>query len=127
MFEQGNWDLDFFGNCSNIIPMPTRCTLIKLKPGSLPKVRDWAEHLKINHAEVLKTLEQEGVTVESAFLYHAADADYLVYYMRCEDFEKSVSAFKKSEYAIDAYHKKFKEEAWESRTQLELLLDASRS
>ena len=44
------------------------CHRIKLKPGSMPRVREWARELSGRRAEVLATLADEGVHVESLFL-----------------------------------------------------------
>jgi hypothetical protein len=73
--------------------------------------------------EVLATLQDEGVTVESAFLERAADGDYLIYYMRAADRQRAAGAAALSAHPIDQYHQSFKREAWEGPTTLELLVD----
>ncbi len=69
--------------------MPTQviCKRIRLKPGSLPRVYEWAATLTQRRDEALATLKDQGVVVESAFLERAADGDFLVYYMRADDLE----------------------------------------
>ena len=105
--------------------MPTQviCKRIRLKPGSLPRVYEWARTLTARRDEALATLENEGVTVESAFLERAADGDYLVYYMRAHDLQQASGAAAQSTHPIDQYHQSFKRETWEERTTLELLVD----
>jgi hypothetical protein len=46
--------------------------------------------------------------------------------MKAESFEKSKEAAANSMHEIDTYHKEFKRDTWDSRTQLELLLDLDR-
>jgi hypothetical protein len=46
----------------------TVCVRVRLKPGSLSRVRAWAAELTARREEVLATLRDEGVVVESAFL-----------------------------------------------------------
>ena len=46
----------------------TRCLKIKLKPGSMERVKDWAAEIKRRKDEAMVTLEAEGVIVESVFL-----------------------------------------------------------
>jgi uncharacterized protein DUF6176 len=100
------------------------CKRIKLKPGSLALVREWAQTLNHDRRdEALATLRDEGVTVESAFLDHAEDGDYLVAYMRSPNLDQAVGAAATSRHSIDAYHQEFKKATWESRRVLETLVD----
>ena len=48
--------------------METVCVKVKLKPGSLGQVHEWASELRSRADEVLATLREEGVAVESVFL-----------------------------------------------------------
>ena len=54
------------------------CNRIKLKPGTIARAREWAAYVNDHRADALATLHDEGVTVESAFIEHAADGDYLM-------------------------------------------------
>lgn len=103
--------------------METRCARIKLKPGSLDDVRAWAAELNARRDEVIATLRDEGVAVESAFLERTPEGDFLVYYMRVRSHEQARAAFERSQHAIDAYHAAFKQRTWESSENLELLID----
>ena len=54
--------------------------LIKLKPGSRPRVREWAETMNARKSEALRTLRSEGVELETWFLLSVDSDDYLVCY-----------------------------------------------
>jgi hypothetical protein len=99
------------------------CRRIKLKPGSLPKVREWVQVIHDRQQEAFATLKDEGVFIESAFLDHASDGDYLIYYLRAESLSKASAVVAQSQHDIDRYHRQFQQETWESGTTLELLID----
>ncbi len=40
------------------------CARIRLKPDSLPLVREWAAYIAAHREEALRTLEAEGVVIE---------------------------------------------------------------
>ena len=103
--------------------MTVKCHLIKLKPGSLDRVREWASEINARREEALQTLSDEGVTIESVFFMQNSDGDFLVYYMRAKDFEHAKQVVEKSVHSIDAYHQKFKKDTWESGKPLETLID----
>ncbi len=92
---------------------------VRLEPGSLPRVREWAAELNARRDEVLATLRDEGVRVESVFL----DGETLVYYLKADSIDKARAVYAGSQHAIDAYHQRFKDETFAERTQLELLVD----
>jgi hypothetical protein len=100
---------------------------MRLKPGSLTRVRAWAAELSKRSDEVMVTLRDETVRVESAFLECSDAGDFLVYYMRTEDEEQSRKAVRSSPHAIDAYHRDFMNAVVTERTSLELLVDFDRS
>jgi hypothetical protein len=104
----------------------TRCWKIKLKSGSLDRVREWARTLNERRAEAIETLRDETVVIESVFLDRTTDGDYLIAIMKAESFEKSAEAAKKSVHAIDEYHRRAMQEVREERTELELLVDLDR-
>jgi Family of unknown function (DUF6176) len=98
----------------------TVCVRVRLEPGSLPRVRVWAAELNARRDEVLATLRDEGVRVESVFL----DGETLVYYLKADSIDKARDAYAGSQHAIDAYHQRFKDETFAERTELELLVDS---
>jgi L-rhamnose mutarotase len=97
----------------------TVCVRVRLEPGSLPRVREWAAELNARRDEVLATLRDEGVRVESVFL----DGETLVYYLKADSVDKARDVYAGSQHPIDAYHQRFKDETFAERTQLELLVD----
>lgn len=99
------------------------CARVRLKPGSMSQVREWALHLSEHREEALATLQAEGVTLESVFLDSSEAGDFLVYYMRSESQEKAADVAARSVEAIDIYHRQFKKDTWASVDRLELLLD----
>ena len=93
----------------------------------MDRVREWATTLgESRRAEALATLADESVVLEAAFLDHTAEGDFLIYIMKAESFDKAKQVAAKSVHEIDAYHKAFKRDTWDSRTELELLLDLDR-
>jgi uncharacterized protein DUF6176 len=97
----------------------TVCVRVRLRPGSLARVLDWAAELNARRDEVVATLRDEGVRIESVFL----DGDTLVYYMRADSIERAREVYARSTHAIDAYHQRFKDETFDEQTPLELLVD----
>jgi hypothetical protein len=97
----------------------TLCVRVRLEPGSLPRVREWAAELNARRDEVTATLRDEGVRVESVFL----DGETLVYFLKADSIERAREVYARSRHAIDAYHQRFKDETFAARTELELLID----
>jgi hypothetical protein len=97
----------------------TVCVRVRLEPGSLPRVREWAAELNARRSEVLATLQDEGVRIESVFL----DGETLVYYLKADSIDQARDVYSRSNHAIDAYHQRFKDETFAEQTQLELLID----
>ena len=92
---------------------------VRLEPGSLPRVREWAAELNARRDEVMATLRDEGIRVESVFL----DGETLVYYLKADDLDQAREVYARSQHAIDVYHQRFKDETFAEQTQLELLVD----
>ncbi len=103
--------------------METVCAKVRLKPGSLDRVREWATELRTRSDEVLATLRDEGVVIESVFLDSDEQGDFLVYYMKARSLEGAHAVVQSSSHAIDSYHQQFKVDTWQSQTPLELLVD----
>jgi hypothetical protein len=99
------------------------CVKIKIKEGKLPKVYEWKEYPNNNAEEVIQSLRQEGVFIESVFLDKQGDDHYLIYYMKLKDHEIAKAAFNQSKLNVDKYHAQFKMEVFESGHELELLID----
>lgn len=99
--------------------METVCVKVRLKPGSLPRVQAWAAELNTRRDEVMATLRDEDVVIESVFL----DGDELVYYLKARDVAHAQAVYARSQHAIDEYHRRFKDETFGERRTLELLVD----
>ncbi len=106
--------------------METGCVKIRLRPGSLERVREWAAEINGRPEEVLATLRDEGVVVESVFLDSNEDGDFLIYYMRAESLEGAMETYRKSTHAIDEYHQRFQRDTFGKWETLELLIDFDR-
>jgi len=106
--------------------METRAHRIKLKPGSLDRVLQWAAEVTSRREEALVTLRDETVVLECFFLEQEAGADYLICIMTAEDFQQSQAAVEHSLHSIDAYHQQFKRDTWDSGNRLQLLVDLNR-
>lgn len=100
---------------------------MRLKPGSLPRVREWAAELTRRRDEVMATLRDETARIETVFLESNADGDFLVYYMRVDDADANRRAVERSTHAIDVYHRSMMQEVVESRHLLEPLVDFDRT
>ena len=101
----------------------TRCMKIKLKSGSLERVKEWVLELNQRKDEVIQTLDAEGVVIESVFLDSTEQGDYLIYYMKAESFERAHKVAQESRYEIDVYHRIFKQATFETSRALDLLVD----
>jgi hypothetical protein len=106
--------------------MEIRAFRAKVKPDAIERVRAWAAEIKRRRQEAMETLRAETVLLESCFLEHAADGDYMVGIMIAQDFERASAVAASSTHAIDAYHKQFKRESLEPGETLELLVDLNR-
>lgn len=104
-----------------------RCAKIKLKPGSVERVREWAHTLQVTRrAEALETLRAETVILESYYLDRTPQGDYLIAFMLAQNFEDARRAVEASTQDIDRYHQAFKEEVWDSLRPLEPLVELER-
>ncbi len=64
--------------------MRTICIRTKIDPEFLDEVRQWFNTLKDRLNETMKTLADEKVLVESAFLDKHDNDVYLIYYLKAE-------------------------------------------
>ena len=86
--------------------------LIKLKPGSSERVREWATTMNARKAEAEATLRDEHVDIESWFSITLDGEDYLICYMRAESLEEAQKIAARSSHPIDAIHQQFKVDTW---------------
>ena len=78
--------------------------LIKLKANAAQSVDDWQKRLSSSMDEVISSLKNEGVEIESWFRITIDDNNYLLWYMRAESVERAVNIFQNSTAAIDKFH-----------------------
>ncbi len=107
--------------------LETRCHKIKLKPGSIERVREWAQTISRRRDEALATLRDETIVIESAFLDRSEHGDFLIVYTKAESFARAAGAVRQSVHAIDEYHRQFKRATWDANEKLELLFDLDRT
>jgi Family of unknown function (DUF6176) len=103
--------------------METICIRTKLKNGSLGDVRKWFQTLRERQSEVLESLKNEGVIIESAFLDQQGNDCYLIYYMKAKSLAYAREVAMKSTLSIDKYHKESFKKFCEDRIELEQLID----
>lgn len=103
--------------------METICIRTKIKHNSIKEVRRWFQTLQEKSDEVLVSLKDEGVIIESVFLDEQDSDYYLIYYMKAKDLKHAHEVAIKSTLDIDKYHKKCFKELCEERKVLETLLD----
>ncbi len=106
--------------------METICISTKLKKGSLEDVRKWFQTLRERPDEVLQSLKDEGVIIESAFLDKQGNDYFLIYYLKAENLAQAREVAMKSTLSIDKYHKECSKKFCENRKELELLIDFHR-
>jgi hypothetical protein len=78
--------------------------LIKLKPGSDSKVKEWHQTMTDRLDEALATLTHEGIEIESWFRVSIKGDDYLLWYMRGESIAKAFELAQTFKHPIDKYH-----------------------
>jgi hypothetical protein len=93
----------------------------------MPRVRAWAAEVTRRREEVMATLRDETVRIESAFLDSSEAGDFLVYYLRADDLDRCNEAARTSTHPIDAYHREAMAAVTESGRELEMLVDFDRS
>lgn len=106
--------------------METICIRTRLKKGSLDDVRKWFSTLRKKSNEVLQSLEEEGVVIESAFLDKQGEDYYLIYYMKAKSLHHAREVGKRSTLPIDKYHRDCFRKFCEERIELEALIDFHR-
>ena len=92
--------------------MESVANLIELKPDSAADIEAWRSHIEAHRDEALQTLRNEGVAVESWFLFHLEGKDFLLAYMRADSIARAGRVAAQSTDAVDVYHRAFKEKAW---------------
>jgi L-rhamnose mutarotase len=76
----------------------------QVEPGKVDRLREWMAEVADREDEAAATLQNGGILTESAFLEHAEDGTYLVYYMEAENVERAFEAYSNSTHDIDQEH-----------------------
>ncbi|MFZ4100246.1 MAG: DUF6176 family protein [Chlamydiia bacterium] len=103
--------------------MTAACIRIRILEDELPLVRTWIANLVRRSEEVLESMRQEGVSVESIFLDEHPTAIYLVWYLRSNDLASAFRIAQQSQLPIDLYHRSEIERFVKDRNPMELLAD----
>jgi hypothetical protein len=99
--------------------MAVRCIRVKLKRNSQKQVKNWFSELNSRKDEVLESLKNEGIIVESAFLDKINNSDYLIYYIKAESIKNALKIFQESSLPIDQFYK----DQWKQFCEEILVLD----
>lgn len=105
--------------------METAAGLIKLKPDTTGDLQEWCDTLNARREDVLASLRNEGVTIESWFQIEIAGQPYLLWFMQAESIARAREVFLASDQAIDAYHLEKMTKMSESQIEATSLLNLS--
>ena len=103
--------------------MESQCVKVRLRRGSIERVREWADELNRRSDEVLETLRDEGVAIEAAFLDRTSEGDFLIYFMKAQSLSAAREVSRRSQHPIDEYHQRFWADVRESAEILEPQID----
>ncbi len=103
--------------------MTVRCLRVQIREHCLEYVKNWFSELNHRKDEVLESLKNEGIIVESAFLDKVNDSYFLIYYIKSKDIKKALEIFASSSLPIDNFYKKNWNLFCEEITVLDPILD----
>ena len=105
--------------------MESAAGLIKLKATATQDLEEWREALTSRSDEVLRSLRNEGVVVESWFQIEIGGEPYLLWFMRAKSIAQARETFLASEQEIDAYHMDMMSKMAESQIEAVSIVDLS--
>lgn len=76
----------------------------RIASGKESQLHAWFEEMHDREAEVVETLQHEGVYTETAFIRSLDEASFLYIYMEAEDLDVANAAGDKEEYEINREH-----------------------
>ncbi|MFB6146126.1 MAG: DUF6176 family protein [Halobacteriaceae archaeon] len=76
----------------------------RIEPGKADKLRRWYEELQNREAEVVDTLQYEGVYTESAFIHSIEGQTYLYGYLEAPDMQAADDAGDEEAHEITEQH-----------------------
>lgn len=103
------------------------CGRIKIKEGALDDVYDWFQTLKDRKDELIVAFTKESIWLESVFLEHAKDGDYLIYYSRQDDLAKVYEILGQLGLPIRLFHVECWKKCCEECIVLDPLFDLQRT
>jgi hypothetical protein len=104
-----------------------RVLFLRVREGTLDRLRWWMNELNRRKDEVLKTFSEEGMRHIVAYLVQGKEGPILVWAMEADDFERANSAFEASKLPIDLEHKQVMEETTWGKQEPELLYECHAS
>lgn len=107
--------------------MQAACYKIKLKTKNPQDIYKWFNEYQKRESEFKKSLQEEGLFVESVFLDKDDNGDlFLIYYMKGKDIQKAIDIFKKSTSDIDKFHQSNIDKYYKDPKILEKIFDIDR-
>jgi hypothetical protein len=85
-------------------PIPYILSTAFIHPGKTERLKTWYRELEHRKAEVLETLENEGVRQEIAFIVPTEHGDMLAVFSESDDPDGARAAFASSPFEIDHKH-----------------------
>jgi len=118
-------------NLKNYVPVVSenddqiQCMKIKFRADRVDKFKNFANKISRDRKTFRDVLRTANIEVESVFIEHALDGDYLVLYQRTKDLLTSNQIFQQSTHPIDEEFRTIMAETLDpdSITTLELVLD----
>ena len=104
--------------------MELQCLKIKLKEGTLERVKEWCANFQ-NHPDIGYVLDKETIRIETLLLDNQEDGDYLIFYMRADSLQNANDFLIKEQHPLNDLSKQFMQECWdlENIKVLEPVLD----
>ncbi len=99
--------------------METQCVRIPLRRGETERFLSFIRAAQARKAEMLESMQAEGVVFECIFLERQAEQDSIIFYMQAENLEKAQRAFAESRLPIDVETRAMIAACWDvERTSL---------
>ncbi len=84
--------------------METELSIAEIEEGHTDEIKEWYSELEQREEETYKTLEQQGVVIEEAYVAEIQGTSYLLVYMASRDLEKAHSEGDKENFEIVREH-----------------------
>ena len=103
--------------------MESAAGLIKLKPDFATDLEEWRETVVARGDEIVQSLRDEGVALESWFQIEIGGEPYLLWFMHAKSIAKAFETFRNSGHEIDAFHMEKMSKMAESQIQAVSIVD----